>query len=345
MASSGSSPRSGGLIIAATGAVTLLALVAFGVSFWNAISAPPRIPPSGTANAPSAAASVATPEPVLPAPVKPSFDLVRISPGGTAVFAGRAAPNSDVMVQRDTTLLGVAHADTHGAWVLMPDAMLAPGTAELSVTARDPQGRTMAGDATVAVVVPPSAPTGAAPGTALAVLTPDAGPSRLLQAPESVPSAGKFGLDTVDYDGQGAIRFSGGAPPGASVRVYLDNKVAGDAVTDSSGQWILSPTQKVEPGLHRLRLDQIDRLGHVASRVELPFLRETLAATQVAPGQVVVQPGQNLWRLAQRAYGNGVRYTVIYEANKVQIRDARLIYPGQMFAVPPTASPLAESPH
>jgi len=50
---------------------------------------------------------------------------------------------------------------------------------------------------------------------------------------------------------------------------------------------------------------------------------------------VVVQPGQNLWRLARSAYGTGVRYTVIYLANRDQIRDPRLIYPGQAFAVPP----------
>jgi LysM repeat protein len=49
---------------------------------------------------------------------------------------------------------------------------------------------------------------------------------------------------------------------------------------------------------------------------------------------VVVQPGANLWRIARRAYGRGVRYTVIYAANRDQIRDPRLIFPGQVFAVP-----------
>ncbi len=47
-----------------------------------------------------------------------------------------------------------------------------------------------------------------------------------------------------------------------------------------------------------------------------------------------MQPGQNLWRMARRAYGSGLRYTVIFLANKDQIRDASLIYPGQVFAVP-----------
>jgi nucleoid-associated protein YgaU len=33
--------------------------------------------------------------------------------------------------------------------------------------------------------------------------------------------------------------------------------------------------------------------------------------------------------------GSGVAYTSIYEANKAQILDPNLIYPGQMFFVPP----------
>ena len=51
---------------------------------------------------------------------------------------------------------------------------------------------------------------------------------------------------------------------------------------------------------------------------------------------VIVQPGNSLWRLARRAYGSGFNYTVIYEANKEQITDPDMIFPGQVFAVPTT---------
>ncbi|WP_210035516.1 LysM peptidoglycan-binding domain-containing protein [Methylobacterium sp. PvR107] len=45
--------------------------------------------------------------------------------------------------------------------------------------------------------------------------------------------------------------------------------------------------------------------------------------------------GDNLWRISQRTYGRGERYTVIYDANQNQIRDPDLIYPGQIFVLPP----------
>ncbi len=334
MVSSGSPSRSGGRVLAATG-VAVLGVVVAGVVLWNRGPAPgeasgPAAPPVAVMVPPPAPAAA---PPLMAAPAGPSFDVVRVAPGGSAVLAGRAAPDSMVMVQQGSTTLGEAHADAQGAWVLVPEKKLAPGAAELSLTARDPHGVTVPGDATVFVVVPPATAPAASP-SALALLAPPAAPSRLLQAPIAATPGGRLGLDTVDYDDHGAIRFAGRAPPGASVRVYLDNRRAGDAAADAAGRWTLAPPETVQPGLHQLRLDQVDRRGRVAGRVELPFLREALAAAQVAPGQVVVQPGQNLWRLARRAYGQGIRYTIIYAANRDQIRDTRLIYPGQVFTVP-----------
>jgi nucleoid-associated protein YgaU len=48
----------------------------------------------------------------------------------------------------------------------------------------------------------------------------------------------------------------------------------------------------------------------------------------------IVSRGDNLWRISQRIYGSGYRYTVIYGANQQQIRNPDLIYPGQVFVLP-----------
>ena len=47
-----------------------------------------------------------------------------------------------------------------------------------------------------------------------------------------------------------------------------------------------------------------------------------------------VSRGDSLWRLSQVSYGAGTRYAVIYKANREQIRNPNLIYPGQVFVVP-----------
>lgn len=47
-----------------------------------------------------------------------------------------------------------------------------------------------------------------------------------------------------------------------------------------------------------------------------------------------VSRGDSLWRISRDMLGRGIRYTQIYAANTQQIRDPRLIYPGQVFVVP-----------
>jgi nucleoid-associated protein YgaU len=50
----------------------------------------------------------------------------------------------------------------------------------------------------------------------------------------------------------------------------------------------------------------------------------------------VVQ-GDSLWRISRKMLGHGLRYTQIYAANTAQIRNPKLIYPGQIFVMPQNA--------
>lgn len=50
--------------------------------------------------------------------------------------------------------------------------------------------------------------------------------------------------------------------------------------------------------------------------------------------QYTVVKGDCLWNIARRFYGNGSKYTVIYEANRDQIKNPNLIYPGQVLTIP-----------
>ena len=44
--------------------------------------------------------------------------------------------------------------------------------------------------------------------------------------------------------------------------------------------------------------------------------------------------GDNLWNIAQAHYGAGWRHTVIFAANKDQVKNPHLIYPGQILSLP-----------
>ncbi|OOF70309.1 peptidoglycan-binding protein LysM [Rodentibacter caecimuris] len=47
-----------------------------------------------------------------------------------------------------------------------------------------------------------------------------------------------------------------------------------------------------------------------------------------------IQKGDTLWKIAEKTYGNGAKYTAIVEANKEVIKDADKIFPGQKIRLP-----------
>ncbi len=309
------------------------------------------------------------------------FDVVRVTPEGEAVMAGRAEPGSTVTILDKDKSLGEVTADERGEWVFVPEKPLASGSRQLGLEIRKKSGETVQSESVVVLVVPekgkdiagrptetPSQPLalmvprkGTGPSTVLqkppigareraagaprfAALAPTPGGS-LAAVPKPVaappkPSGGGMGsrlsVDTVDYDDAGRLSLSGRARPGALVHLYMNNRFIGRTRAGSDGIWRLSPDTTVVPGLYTLRLDHVDANSKVLARLAFPFARAE-PLTGIGPGTVVVvQPGNSLWRLARRAYGAGMQYTMIFEANRDQIRDPDLIYPGQVFTLPVT---------
>ncbi len=283
---------------------------------------------------------------------EPRFDIVRISPSGSAVIAGRAAPGAVVTVFEGGKPIGTVTADARGEWVLVPAKPLAPGSRTLSLSAKMPDGSTLDSAGEVVLVVPKPGYDVAGrkvdgPGGAIALRVPRAQPggarsgplgSTVLQSPGGASRGerprGGLSVDSIDYDAAGKVAIGGSAREGARLRIYLDNKPLGDAVADREGRWSFRPKDALEPGTYRLRVDELGASGAVARRIEIPFRRATAVAELPAGGLVVVQPGDNLWHLARGTYGSGFQYTLIFDANKDQIRDPDLIYPGQIFTLP-----------
>ncbi|MBO1073601.1 Ig-like domain-containing protein [Roseomonas marmotae] len=277
----------------------------------------------------------AAPLATAPEEQAPRFDVARIGPKGGTVVAGRAAPGAEVTLEDQGRELGRARADSRGEFVILPAEPLSPGAHELSLRARDSQGQDRQGEDSVVVMVPEAGPAAEREAPVAVLLPPTGGQAapRVLQG--ATPAGqGKLGVDILDYDDQGGMRFSGTAAAGGTVRVYIDQHHAGDTRADETGRWSLTPAPVPEPGRHTLRVDQMGAQGKVTARLELPFQRDAGASPALAAGRVVVQPGHNLWRIARATYGRGIRYTVIHRANAGQIRDPALIYPGQIFTLP-----------
>lgn len=321
-------------------------------------TAKPEAAPSGSAEttaeapqetAPATGDAVTGDKSAAAGPEAPEFDIVRVEPGGSAVIAGRAAPGSEVTLFNGEEALGKAKADAGGEWVIVPDKPLAPGNTSLSISSKLSDGQTVKSEKVAVVVVPDAKPKEEAgkqdAGSSqekpekkpLAVLLSrdKAGDTRILQEPEPGPGVGTLDLrlQVVDYDDAGNLTLGGKGKAGALLRAYLDNGLIGETTVPDDGSWRLRADKMVAPGTYSLRIDQIID-GKVAQRIELPFSRSEAVAKLPGDKLVIVQPGNSLWRIARRSYGEGQLYSVIYEANRDQIRDPDLIYPGQVFAVP-----------
>lgn len=48
----------------------------------------------------------------------------------------------------------------------------------------------------------------------------------------------------------------------------------------------------------------------------------------------IIEKGDSLWKIADKAYGNGAKYTAIFDANREVIEDPDKIFPGQKIRIP-----------
>jgi outer membrane protein OmpA-like peptidoglycan-associated protein len=120
--------------------IILLLLMLFGGATWL-ISLKPKLPEFASKQvqkqtldekASASAADKATSEAPASATQKPggdagqpSFDIARIEPHGTSVFAGRAEPDTFVTITADGKAIGTAKADANGEWTFTTEQPIA----------------------------------------------------------------------------------------------------------------------------------------------------------------------------------------------------------------------------
>lgn len=270
----------------------------------------------------------------------PSFDIVRLSPSGAGVVAGKAVAGSDIILYADGVEVARTKADPRGEWVMILENPLPAGPTEFSLEARLGDSGPILSSDIVVVVVPEME--GAAEGEGvLAVLSPrdGNGVSRALQVPANALGqdlARTLRIETIDIQEDGSVVISGAAEAEQDVRLYLDNVFTAEAKASVDGRWVVA-LESLEAGAEEdilLRVDQVITDGQVTLRIEQRFDPQTGERFGRLERAVEVQPGNNLWAIARKIYGSGWRYAFIFQANAAQIRDPNLIYPGQVFALP-----------
>jgi LysM repeat protein len=298
----------------------------------------------------------------------PTFDVARIEPTGEAVIAGRATPGATVELLRNGEVHDRTIADKSGQFVIVPPR-LPSGTYDLTLRSKAADGTMTTSRQHVTAALEPRS----TDRPVVALITPDKPTIVLSQPAGPKPAAGAVVVETVEIEPGGKFHVSGQARPGVALRLYLNDSFITSVTAAADGRFAVTINEGVAPGSYRVRVDEAATSGSVRARAEVPFnVPDTVVTASVpaqakrsestsaqqpqlaaagatvlpdggSPPSAVVVPkittttvsrGDSLWRLSQLSYGAGTRYAVIYKANREQIRNPNLIYPGQVFVLP-----------
>ncbi len=69
------------------------------------------------------------------------------------------------------------------------------------------------------------------------------------------------------------------------------------------------------------------------SNVDVSNLEAPEEESEVKVEYYIIQKGDTLWKIAEKFYGNGAKYTKIVEDNKEVIKDPDKIFPGQKIRI------------
>ena len=182
---------------------------------------------------------------------------------------------------------------------------------------------------------------------------------RTLATPAPVSGA-RVAIRSVEADAPGGLVAKGSAQPNTTLRLYLNQADVAEAKTQSDGRWSLTIKSGISPGVYVIQADEINpsgatvvasaehpvrlpgyadcaRLCRPPRRPRAPSRRRrprlpTRWSQSVQTKRVVT--GHTLWALSKSYYGDPTRYPAIVEANRAQIHNPNVIFPGQVFVVP-----------
>nr|WP_320141973.1 LysM peptidoglycan-binding domain-containing protein [uncultured Cohaesibacter sp.] len=176
-------------------------------------------------------------------------------------------------------------------------------------------------------------------------------------ADDANSAAQSISIEAVEIEGEMLFVAGVAEPSGSVLRLYIDNGEVASGRSGETGRFLFDKKVPIDAGSHVARVDLLDGSnGDVLTRAEVTFSKQAGGLIVNAQGtlgdinqrgvsasakpatvetkKVIIRRGDNLWTIARRVYGAGMRYSTIYDTNNDQIRDPNLIYPGQVFELP-----------
>ena len=244
---------------------------------------------------------------------------------GGAMFASGAAPaGANLRLYLNESYIASVEAGADGKWSVRVERGMSPGAYRVRADRVGPDGRAIG-----RVEAPFDYPAELARQVAAAAATVSGGansgarpeaPASPQTSPraDQTPPVGQTSQAGQSPQGGPATQTADRAPQAGAIQ----SPQAGALATASAGAGS-SATATATPSA-----------APAASPVSAPPAASAQNAVVSDLRTARVERGDSLWRISTSIYGEGIRYTQIYDANTSQIRDPDLIYPGQVLVVP-----------
>jgi nucleoid-associated protein YgaU len=250
------------------------------------------------------------------------IDTISYADGGDVLLDGRASPDGVARIYLDNAAVADAAIAADGTWAARL-AGIAPGIYTLRVDQVGADGKVLSRFETPFQREAPEVVAAA----------------QAAEQAEEVPD-----LVITEYTGEpaAAAETAPAAEPELQITEYTGTPAAESVVAEAAPEVSAEAPAEAAAELVITEYTGAAAATDAATSATAPAL-ETAAEAEAAPSvatvkSVTVQPGFTLWRIARESYGDGILYVRVFEANKDQIRDPDLIYPGQIFTVPATGN-------
>jgi nucleoid-associated protein YgaU len=282
------------------------------------------------------------PNPTPAAAIAVAVASVRpVDPAGLEAV-GSAPPGAHVRLRLNNAVLAEVIAAADGAWRLTIERGVTAGDYVLEAAVVDAAGTVLARAESPFVYPQREAVASAAPAASPAASPAAVAPTPAASTPSASAASTPSAPAAASTPSAPAAASTPNAPTAASTPAAPSPAVAIAAAEPTPA--VSAAAAPVAPA--PAPSASVAAAPPAAAPVQTPATSETPSATAahaVVPDVLTysVVKGDNLWDLAVKYYGDGLRYADIFSANASLIHDPNLIYIGQIFVVPakPTTHP------
>ena len=278
----------------------------------------------------------------------PEIDIFKVSPDGSFVIAGKGQPNSNINILNKGDLIENSIVDSDGNWVVVSKENLKTGDnlisidqinnnglvlrhKQLFITKIDKQKK----DQPLVISVPNKN------GKNISIIQQPTEKQKIYKVENDLGIQKKiksnkktFNVKTIFFNENGFVSIQGEVNFGQKIELYINKKIM-ETIKIENSKWQYNSDTKFDYGLHDLLVVLKSDKDETLDKITLPFMRVEMPYNDVPENFILIKPGDMLWTIAYRLYGDPFKYIEIFEENKDQITNPDLIFPGQLFSVPP----------